>query len=411
MSERELNYIQAKSKLEKYGQEDLLKFYDELTVEGKDRLLQQINDLDMSILDVLNQKQDHMDEITPLSALEIPEIEKHKEEYYQIGMDAIQSGKVAAVLLAGGQGTRLGVDKSKAMVNIGITKTLYIMECIIHNLLEVVNDSGKWIHLFIMTSDKNHECIIEFLQQEQYFGYNKDMIHFFVQEMNPTVSLDHKFMLEAKDTISKSPNGNGGWFYSLTRAGLLDKIKKEKIEWLNIFAIDNVLQKIADPYFVGATIKHQCEAGAKVIKKASPTERIGVVCRRNGRPSIVEYYEMTDAMIHERDEQGNLSYQFGVILNYLFQVKKLEEVADLKIPLHIVKKKVDTVNEYGIVEKPVQENGYKFETLVLDQIEMMDHCLMYEIDREKEFAPIKNMFGNDSIETAQELLRKNGVSL
>lgn len=406
-----MNYQEAKEKLEKYGQEHLLKFYDRLSVEQKQSLLGQINELDMSMLSMMNEENHQDDCITPLSALELKDIEQKKEEYYKIGVSAIKNKKVGAVLLAGGQGTRLGVEKSKAMVNIGVTRTLYIMECIINNLLDVVKETDTWVPLFIMTSEKNNDCIIEFLEEKNYFGYKKEMVYFFIQEMNPTISLDCNFMLEAMDKISKSPNGNGGWFYSLRRAGLLKDIKQMGIEWLNIFAIDNVLQRIADPCFIGATIQHNCEAGAKVIKKASPTERIGVVCRRNGRPSIVEYYEMTDAMIHERDAAGNLAYQFGVILNYLFQVEKLEQIADRNIPLHIIKRKVDSIDCNGNVIKPDQENGYKLETLVLDQIEMMDHCLMYEIEREREFAPIKNMNGIDSIDTARELLKKNGVSL
>lgn len=406
-----MNYQEAKEKLIKYGQEHLLRFYNELNSEQKLNLLQQVEELDMSMIDLVHDHKAEENVITPLAALEMPEIIKHKDLYHDIGIQTLKNGKVGAVLLAGGQGTRLGVEKSKAMVNIGVTRTLYIMECIINNLLDVVKETDTWVPLFIMTSEKNNDCIIEFLEEKNYFGYKKEMVYFFIQEMNPTISLDCNFMLEAMDKISKSPNGNGGWFYSLRRAGLLKDIKQMGIEWLNIFAIDNVLQRIADPCFIGATIQHNCGAGAKVIKKASPTERIGVVCRRNGRPSIVEYYEMTDAMIHERDAAGNLAYQFGVILNYLFQVEKLEQIADRNIPLHIIKRKVDSIDCNGNVIKPDQENGYKLETLVLDQIEMMDHCLMYEIEREREFAPIKNMNGIDSIDTARELLKKNGVSL
>lgn len=406
-----MNYKEAKEKLSQYGQESLLRFYEELSTTEKEDLLVQIENLDMSMLDLVNKKEDKEDVITPLEVLEMDEINKKKHLYHKIGIDAIKNTKVGAVLLAGGQGTRLGVEKSKAMVNIGVNRDLYIIECIIHNMLDVVNECKVWVSLFIMTSEKNNDCIIEFLEENSYFGYQKDMVHFFVQEMNPTISFDDCFMLEAKDKISKSPNGNGGWFHSLSKAGLLKQVEKMGIEWLNIFAIDNVLQRIADPDFIGATIHENCEAGAKVIKKASPMERIGVVCKRNGRPSIVEYYEMTDAMIHERDKSGNLAYQFGVILNYLFRVDKLIEVADCNIPLHIVKKKVDLIDQEGNIVKPEKENGYKLETLVLDQIEMMDRCLMYEVARDKEFAPIKNMTGVDSIETARELLIKNHVVL
>ena len=187
--------------------------------------------------------------------------------------------------------------------------------------------------------------------------------------------------------------------------------KENGIEWFNVFAVDNVLQRIADPCFIGATITNHCVAGAKVVKKVTPDERVGALCLEDGRPSIVEYYDLTDELMNAKDEKGEPAYNFGAILNYLFQVKALEKTISEKLPLHIVEKKIPYMDDDGNFVKPEKPNGYKYETLVLDMVHMMDSCLPYEVAREHEFAPIKNMTGIDSVDTARELCRKNGIEL
>ena len=247
---------QAREKLEKYGQEHVLKYYDELNEREKDELLAQIEATDMSILESCK----HRDElakkgvITPLAAMQLPEIEANRESFTETGLEAIKAGKVGAVLLAGGMGTRLGSDNPKGMYNVGLTRELYIFECLVNNMLDVVHQADAWFHLFIMTSDKNHEATVSFLKEHDYFGYKAEYIHFFMQEMAAATDYDGKIYLEEKGKLSTSPNGNGGWFISMKNAGLLELVQKEGIEWLNVFAVDNVLQRIADPCFVGATI-------------------------------------------------------------------------------------------------------------------------------------------------------------
>ena len=188
--------------------------------------------------------------------------------------------------------------------------------------------------------------------------------------------------------------------------GYLKEMQERGIEWLSVFSVDNVLQRINDPVYVGAVISSGCDCGGKVVRKASPDERVGVLCKESGKPAIVEYYEMTDDMRSLRDENGNLLYNFGVTLNYLFRLKRLEEIREKKLPVHIVEKKIPYIDEDGNEVKPEAPNGYKFEDLVLDMIHMMDSCLPYEIVREKEFAPVKNREGVDSVDTARELLTK-----
>lgn len=404
---------QAKEKLEKYGQEHVLKYYDELSEGEQEALLAQIDATDMSILESCKHREELAKKgvITPLAAMQLPEIEANRESFTASGIEAIKAGKVGAVLLAGGMGTRLGSDNPKGMYNVGLTRELYIFECLVNNLMDVVRQADAWIHLFVMTSDKNHEATVNFLKGHDFFGYNAAFVHFFMQEMAAATDYEGKIYLEEKGKLSTSPNGNGGWFISMKNAGLLDLVAKEGIEWLNVFAVDNVLQRIADPCFVGATIQKNCVVGAKVVRKNAPDEKVGVMCLEDGRPSIVEYYELTEELMNAKDENGDPAYYFGVILNYLFRVPELIQISNQNLPLHIVEKKIPYLNEAGELVKPEAPNGFKFENLVLDMIHQMSSCLPFEVVREKEFAPIKNKTGVDSVESARALLQKNGIVL
>lgn len=411
--EKTMTYAEAYKKLEKYGQLHILKYYEELSEDEKKALLQQIEAVDLSVIELCKNKSelDKKGKIEPLGAMQLDEIERRKEEFTAIGLDAIRKGKVGAVLLAGGMGTRLGSDDPKGMYNIGITKDVYIFERIVRNLLDVVEEAGVWIHLFVMTSDKNHDKTVAFFEKMNYFGYNKEYVTFFMQDMAAAVDYNGNVYMEAKGRMSMSPNGNGGWFSSMDKCGVLDIVKKNGIEWLNVFAVDNVLQRMADPCFVGATIAKDCAVGAKVVKKNAPDEKVGVMCLEDGRPSIVEYYELTEELMNAKDEKGEPAYNFGVILNYLFRVADLEDIVKKNMPLHIVEKKIPYIDENANLVKPEAPNGYKFETLVLDMIHLAKNCLPFEVVREKEFAPIKNKTGIDSVESARALLQKNGVEL
>lgn len=373
------------------------------------KLVDQLNNMDWSYLDLIDHKEQARGTFAPLGAMELPEIETKKDEFKSLGLEAIKACKVGAILLAGGQGTRLGFDKAKGMYNIGVNKDLYIFEQLIRNLQKVTDEAGAFVPLYIMTSDKNDAQTREFFAEHDFFGYNKDFVKFFVQEMVPAVDFEGNVLIEAEDSLAMSPNGNGGWFTSLVKAGLGEDMKEKGVEWLNVFAVDNVLQQIADPVFVGATLQSGCVSGAKVVRKCDPYERVGALCLEDGKPSIIEYYELTPEMAEATNEAGSLLYGFGVILNYLFSVDKLFDIVEKQMPLHIVEKKVPYIDEDGNFVKPETPNAYKFETLILDMVYMMDDCLSFEVDREKEFAPVKNATGVDSVESARELLKKNGI--
>ena len=397
--------------LKAQGQERLLSYIERADELLLGEFLEALETLDWEMISKWRHPEDlsGKGKIEPLPILTVSDIARESARYAEVGKRAIQEGKVGAVLLAGGQGTRLGSSAPKGTYDIGITHPLYIFECLINNLLEVCRNCGAYVPLFIMTSEKNDAETRAFLKKHTYFGYPEEYVRFFTQEMAPCVDFEGNLFLEAPCKLALSPNGNGGWYTSLIDAGVTADFPA--IEWYNVFAVDNVLQRIADPIFVGATILSGKNCGAKGLRKAYPGERVGVLCLEDGLPNVIEYYEMDEETLNLRDTDGELTYSFGVTLNYLFRAEKLAEVAEKRIPIHIVKKKIPYLNAEGQLVAPECENGYKFEILILDLVRLMESCMPFEIVREREFAPIKNKTGIDSVESARALLEKNGVKL
>lgn len=402
----------AEKILSEKSQLHVLKDFDNLSEEKKTEFLKQIENINWADISMIGKETAiPRGKFTVPAAVSIEEIEASKDKFLNAGIESIKKGEVAAVLLAGGMGTRLGFDLPKGCFNVGTSHELYIFECLINNLMDVVKQCDAYIPLYIMTSEKNDGATQDFFEKHNYFGYNKDYVKFFIQDMACAVDYKGKLLLEEKGRLATSPNGNGGWFTSMVKAGLDKDLHKRNVKWINIFAVDNVCQRIADPVFVGATILGNYECGSKVVRKVEPNEKMGLLCLEDGMPSIVEYYEMSKEMSEARAEDGSLLYKYGVILNYLFSLDKLEEIVNNKLTVHVVEKKIPYINEKGEAISPTEPNGYKFELLVLDMIHMMKNNLAFEVVREREFAPIKNLHGVDSVDSARELLVKNGVKL
>lgn len=220
-----MNYNEAMEKLKRYGQEHVLKYYAELPDEQRNTLIEQIDRTDFTVIGQAAET-GKRGTIAPIKAMTIPEIDMGRERFERIGMEAVKAGKLGAVLLAGGMGTRLGSDAPKGMYDIGISKPVYIFQRLIENLMKVVEKAGNYIQLFVMTSEKNHDATVGFFKEHDYFGYDKDYIAFFKQDMAPAADFDGKVYMEAKDSIATSPNGNGGWFLSMKKSGLLELVEK-----------------------------------------------------------------------------------------------------------------------------------------------------------------------------------------
>lgn len=407
-----MDLLDAQKILKEHNQTQLLEYYEELSSEDKEYLLSQIEGLDFSVAEGLNCKREDEKggKYSPINAVSLSEITSCKDKYFALGIEQIKKGKVAAVLLAGGQGTRLGYDAPKGTFNIGVNKNLSIFGQQFANMQKVVDAAGCYFTVFVMTSDKNNDQTVAFFKEKNFFGFPEEKIHFFIQKTSPALDLNGKILLEEKNKIALAPNGNGGWYSSLVQSEVGKVIIKEGIEWLNVYSVDNVLQQICDPVFIGATLSGGYNCGAKVVKKACPEERVGVLMNQNGKPTIVEYYEISPELAAKRDADGELTYRYGVILNYLFKVDVLNEVVGKNLPWHYAKKILPHIKD-GEKIYPTEPNGYKTETLVVDMIKLMGNCLAVEVDREKEFAPVKNKTGVDSVESARALLIKNGVEI
>ena len=339
--------------------------------------------------------------IESIKALSIKDIACQKNIYNELGKKELSEGKVGVIILSGGQGSRLGFDHAKGMYNIGETKDVYLFELLINNLFKVVKEVNRFIPLFIMTSMENNDEIVAFFKEHNYFGYDSNYINFFTQGHLPALNLDGSVYHDKEGKEVLLPSGNGGWYKKLVESKLLAKYPE--IEWLNVVGVDNPLQIMADPTFIGATIQNKHLIGAKVIEKAYKDERVGVICRIDNKPSILEYFDAPEWVKDARDENGDFIYKYGVILNYLFSKKVLDENIDTPFKKYEVKK---DVNVHGEIVPLL-----KTEMLILDMIEYFDSVCIYEVEREKEFAPIKNKEGIDSVISSKMLLKQNGVKL
>ncbi|MBO5328240.1 MAG: UTP--glucose-1-phosphate uridylyltransferase [Clostridia bacterium] len=408
-----MDYNNALTLLQRHDQTQLLKYYQNLSNSEKEVLLKQIEKLDFSCLngiENLDDKKAEVGEYSPVNALSLNDLAAQNQTYFNAGKNALLKGEVAAVLLAGGQGSRLGYDGPKGTYNIGINTNLSIFGAQFKNMTDVVNAVGCYFTVFVMTSEKNDAKTKEFFKLNNYFGFPEDRIHFFIQQTSPACDFNGKILLEDAGKIALAPNGNGGWYSSLINSDCGKIINKENIKWLNVYSVDNVLQRICDPVFIGATLAGNYDCGAKVVKKSCPEERVGLLVLENNKPTIVEYYELDEKTANMRDSNGELTYRYGVILNYLFAVDTLNKVVGKSLPYHYAKK-IIPYYEDGKIIHPQAPNAYKTETLVVDMIKLMGNCLAVEVDREKEFAPVKNKTGVDSVESARLLLIKNGVSI
>lgn len=408
-----MQFMELKDMLETHGQAHLLRWWNELDAAERVCLADEIAQIDWETVALWNAPSQGKAKgaIAPIAGLALADIAARRASYCETGVCAIRAGKAAAVMLAGGQGTRLGSHAPKGAYDIGITKPLYIFEQLVRNLRDVAESCGAEIPLYIMTSEENDAATRAFFVEHAFFGYPARAVRFFRQGMGVCVGTDGKILMAGKGRLARSPNGNGGWYASLVRAGLAREAEVQGVEWFNVFAVDNVLQRICDPVFLGATIESGLATGAKVVRKAYPEERVGVMCLEDGRPGVIEYYELSEEMANLRAADGSLVYGQGTILNYLFRADMLKQTVSERLPVHVAHKKVPYFGEDGVLHEPQTENGCKFETLILDMIRCAGSCLPFEVEREREFAPIKNRTGVDSVETARALLQKNGVEL
>ena len=241
-----------------------------------------------------------------------------------------------------------------------------------------------------MTSKQNNDETIEFFEEHNYFGYKKDKVKFFKQGELPLLTQDGKLVIE-NNNVKMAANGNGGVYKSLVKEKMIDDMKSKNIKWVYICGVDNIMVKPIDPLFIGLTISKHMLLASKSIEKAYPEEKIGVFCRKNGRPSVVEYTELSENMRYKRNDDGTLTYKEGTFVSFLFSVEALEKIAKQDLEYHLA----------------IKNGLYKFETFTFDAFKFFDDMLIMKVERDEEFAPIKNKEGIDSPETAKEIYERN----
>ena len=305
--------------------------------------------------------------------------------------------------MAGGQGTRLGHNGPKGTFDLGLENHKSIFEILCDTLILARNTYGITIPWYLMTSNENNSATISFFEEHNFFGYPKEAIHFFKQGELPMIGTDGKILLNEKGLIKLAANGHGGIFESMFKNGVLADMKQKGIEWIFIGGVDNVLVKMVDPVLMGLCITNNTLAGGKSLVKAGPKEKVGVFCKRNGKPSVVEYTEITEEMANATDATGQLLFGESHILCNLFNIKALEAISKNNLPYHSAFKKANYMDSNKEIITASEPNAYKFEAFIFDAFSTLDDMSILRVKREEEFAPVKNATGVDSPETAREL--------
>jgi len=421
-------YEELKTKLERYGQGHVLRWWPDLSEKERGHLTSELAEVDLEEMSSMWRRTCGEDSLQSRDTSSMTPVEAELCEsvttvghdkirrYSDLALRAASDGQVGVLLLAGGQGTRLGVNYPKGMYDIGLPsgKTLYQiqMERILRleELSQRLTGVRGRIQMYIMTSEATKEPTKAFLEKNKYFGLCQEQVTIFEQRVIPAFDNEGKFILESKSKLARSPDGNGGLYWALKHQGVLADLETKDVRFLHVYCVDNVLVKVADPVFIGYCIDKKAESGNKVVEKVCPKEAVGVVCKLEGKIQVVEYSEISKETSELRTSDGKLTYKAGNICNHFFTRDFLKRICDIherELPHHIAKKKIPfTDSETGETRKPDSPNGLKLEKFVFDVFQFAESFVIWECVRDDEFSPLKNAdsAGKDCPKTARESL-------
>lgn len=376
-----------------------------------EELADQILHIDFERLKTLDEEITHpcctcnIEDISPVKAINPDKKDKKElEEYIKIGEDVVKSGHFAIGIMAGGQGTRLGHNGPKGTFKLelnGETKSLF--EIIVDKLRNAYEKYNVYLNCYIMTSPENNKETVAFFEKNNYFNYPKEYIKFFMQEDLPLLNKKGKLILGEDGLIKFASEGNGGIFYSMAKKGIIDDMKSKNIKWIFIGSVDNLLVKYVDTLLLGLAIKQNVNIATRTVIKNSPNERVGVLCKKNGKVKVIEYTEVPKEMMVATDEAGEFLYGESHIMCNLFSLEAIEKASTKELKYHVAVKKIKYIDENGKLVNPTEPNCYKFEKFVFDSFGLFDEIAILRGKREEDFAPIKNAEGQDSPETAKKL--------
>jgi UDP-N-acetylglucosamine/UDP-N-acetylgalactosamine diphosphorylase len=406
-----------KNVLKKYGQSHLLTFWDRLNPASRKHLFTQLTQLDFAQLD--RWRIDFVRKDTPFqlpaNLAPAPFYPNEPANEYQrlkydrarkLGKRHISQGKIAAFVVAGGQGTRLGFDGPKGDFSISPIKNRTLFRIFAETIAASSRKYNAICPWYIMTSPLNHSQTLDIFAANDYYGLSKENVFVFQQGTLPNFSLDGKILLADLDTISTSPDGHGGSLPALYNSGALADMKKRGVEFISYFQVDNPLVNVFDPLFIGLHALDKAEMSSKAVTKTGPLEKVGNFCLADGKITVIEYSDLPDELAQKRNPDGTLVFNLGSIAIHIISVSFVERLnrQGISLPLHRAVKKIPYIDEKGNHVEPTKPNGIKLETFIFDALPIAKKSIILQTIRSEEFAPTKNATGADSIETTRQMM-------
>ncbi len=409
---------EIREKLNQAGQEQLLRFWDELDEAGKASLSAQLADIDFCNMQkliaeyVLQRPVTGIpDDLQPAPFFPLQPRNAEEAALYDSararGEEMLRAGRVAALIVAGGQGTRLGFDGPKGTYPIAPVSGKSLFQYFAESLKRFGEKYGKPITWYIMTSVINNAATEAFFRDNNYFGLDPEQVFFFVQGTMPAVAYDGKMLLSAKDSLSLSPDGHGGTLLALRKSGALKRMQDEGTDIISYFQVDNPLVPVADPLFLGLHEMQKSQMSAIMLAKTGPYEKLGNFCLTGGRISIIEYSDLPAELAESRNDDGSLRYIAGSPAIHVISRKFVEDLTsggNLQLPWHRADKKVPYIDENGNPVAPDEPNAVKLESFIFDAMPLAERTMVLEGERRSVFAPTKNKTGVDSAESCREML-------
>lgn len=390
----------------------LLQFWDVLAYEERAQLLEHVAAIDFDqIAELYNASpESYCTEQTAHSAIGPKRLiganirDEQPDEFkraVKTGWDALRDGRVGVVLVAGGEGSRLGFPHPKGQFPIGPVSKKSLYQMLAEQLVAISRRAQATIPYYVMTSDATHSETVQFFEDHQYFGLDPSSVSFFQQGRMPAV--DQKtgqVLMSEKHSVALSPDGHGGLLEAMRTAQLFDDLRDRRIEVLFYHQVDNPLVKVCDPAFLGFHLLQRSDVSTKVVAKEDPSEKVGLLVEVDDRHRIIEYTDLPAELAKERDSSGLLKLRCGNIAVHLFDTRFLERMANDRqnLPYHRSSKKVSYVDESGQLRHPNENNAYKFERFIFDILPRAERPLAMEVIREQEFMPLKNAEGQFSAE-------------
>lgn len=410
-----------RTRAEAAGQGHLFAWWSDLERTERASLLEQVDSIEFPLLEslvedlIVHPHEEEAETLEPAAVIPIPGSDAEQREC-EIARDhgeaLLREGKVAPLVVGGGQGTRLGFQGPKGAFPIGPVSNKCLFAFFAERILAAQRRYGPTVPWLIMTSPANDVETRKFFQENDFFGLAPEQVHFFVQGTMPAVDEHGKILLASRYEIARSPDGHGGTLRALDRGVALDVLESQGIEEISYFQVDNVLAKVLDPVFIGHHVRAGAEMSTKVVRKAYPGEKVGVIGIRGGKLGVIEYSDLGEKDMEARGPDGELKYWAGNIAIHMVNVafvRRLEE-SGIRLPFHRADKKVPFIDEEGKRIEPEHPNGIKFESFIFDALGYAKNPVTLEVRREEEFSPVKNATGVDSPETAQRDLMETFAS-